>query len=189
MAGHVKSNIPGKPAPNLDWLKASYGHVQSYLRFKYPTLALLPMSRKNTAHAFDQLVNEGRLLKERWNKRAWIGYNLTLRLVSRSVLLIPIFWAGSLNAEQLLTNAINHGCVNFDTIVSRALSMTLMAAAGNRAGDVAQILRGHENCFVSYGDVTLVIWDTNEEDSNPSLEQMYANLVAGFDIYFAKGHK
>jgi hypothetical protein len=37
---------------------------------------------ERTACVFDQLVKEGRLLKGRWNKRARIGYNLTLRLVS-----------------------------------------------------------------------------------------------------------
>jgi hypothetical protein len=82
MAGRIKSNIPGKPAPNLRWLTDGYYHVVAYLRFKYSDFRLNAHDAERAASAFDQLVKEGRLHKGRWNKRAWIGYNLTLRLVS-----------------------------------------------------------------------------------------------------------
>ena len=82
MAGRIKSNMPGKPAPNLRWLIDGYYHVVAYLRFKYSDFRLNAHDAERTASAFDQLVKEGRLHKGRWNKRAWIGYNLTLRLVS-----------------------------------------------------------------------------------------------------------
>ncbi len=95
--------------------------------------------------------------------------------------------------HSFYANAINHGCINFDTIVSRALSMTLMAAAGNRCGDIAQVLGGFENCFLSYSDVTLMVWEPDQDNSlmtsERSLEQVYANLVARVVIRFAKGHK
>ena len=95
--------------------------------------------------------------------------------------------------HSFYADAINHGCINFDTIVSRALSMTLMAAAGNRCGDIAQVLGGFEKCFVSYSDVTLIVWEPDQDNSlMPSewpFEQVYANLVARVVIRFAKGHK
>jgi len=71
--------------------------------------------------------------------------------------------------------------------------MTLMAAAGNRCGDIAQVLGGFEKCFVSYGDITLVIWEPDQVNlvlsPQKRLEQMYSNLVARFVIRFAKGDK
>ena len=82
MAGRIKSNMPGKPAPNLRWLTDGYHHVVAYLRFKYHDFRLSVHDEERTASVFDRLVKEGRLYKGCWNKRAWIGYNLTLRLVS-----------------------------------------------------------------------------------------------------------
>jgi hypothetical protein len=95
--------------------------------------------------------------------------------------------------HSFYANAINYGCINFDTIVARALSMTLMAAAGNRCGDIAQIIGGFEECFVSYSDITLMVWEPDQDNSlmlsERPFEQVYANLVAKVVIRFAKGHK
>jgi len=82
MAGRIKSNLPMKPAPNLRWLTDGYGHILSYMHFRYADFTMNAHERERTASALDQLVKDGRLHKGRWNKRAWIGYNLTLRLVS-----------------------------------------------------------------------------------------------------------
>ena len=59
--------------------------------------------------------------------------------------------------HSFYANAINHGYINFDTIVLRALSMTLMAAAGNWCSNVAQVIGGFEKCSMSYSNITLIV--------------------------------
>ncbi len=62
-----------------------------------------------------------------------------------------------------------------------------------RCGDIAQVLHGFENCFVSYGDIALLIWEPDQPSMALSSEErfaaMYANLMARIPIRFAKGHK
>ncbi|KAK5703447.1 hypothetical protein LTR17_022089 [Elasticomyces elasticus] len=160
----------GKPGPNdtllyrgIQILK-QYGDFTWGDRFKMTKQDLLRIK----VFVHDQVRN-GKVTSGLAKKKTWIGFVTLSRMV-----------------RAYLTNAIEKGTLSWDITISRCLGVTLVAALGCRAGDVARsgYYKGLEYLRYEHIELTLVDLDPSVE-STPTI----ANVQAIFTLLYTKGKK
>ncbi|KAG6366236.1 hypothetical protein INS49_000412 [Diaporthe citri] len=120
-----------------------------------------------------QAVKDKRLTKGMWKGRSWVGFVTLSRMV-----------------RVFLEHYVQHGARSFDLVISRSLSIVLVAALGCRAGDIA-LTQGYTG--LEYRNIELYL---EEEAPSPAGQQQpqrprpsIRDLRAVVTIEFAKGHK
>lgn len=163
----IRRTLPkmrGKPAPSsgsirnalsllIPWLKESYkGFERNWTQ--HITLRIRTL--------IDNKEKEGLLTRGRWRKRQWLGFNMVLKMCTAYV-----------------TSAIEDGCVSWDIVVHRWLSIVLMCSLGSRSGDIARSSRyqGLECLLLEHITLTLEGGDK------------FHNLEASVELAFTKTNK
>jgi hypothetical protein len=142
MTRHVKPGVRGKPAPSLSVIQGIWDHLIQILTFRHRNLTdeygnyeILRIK----VH-LDQLVKRGLLIKGTWFRKAWVGFVILQRII-----------------YEWIEVALNDGCLSWDCILLKALSVILQSAVAGRAGDVARsaLYKGVE--YLKYEDVELTL--------------------------------
>lgn len=123
MTRHVKPGVRGKPAPSLSLINGIWSQLIQILTFrhrdlpdKYGAYEILRIQ----VH-LDQLVKRDLLIKGRWFKKIWVGLVVIQRL-----------------AYNWLEAALADGCLSWDRVLLKLLSVILQSALAARAGDIAR---------------------------------------------------
>ena len=163
LPGKLRPIDIGKTALSLSTITTALAILSQYGRFKYPDFQLTAFHRARIAQILYDAVSNNRLFRGKWRPRTWIGV-VTLSRLTRS----------------FLRHATEHGTVNWDAVVAKMLSVTLVSALGARSGDVV-LTRGYKGSqYLQYRHIRLSL-----EDGPPTVD----NLVAQFTLEFTKGCK
>lgn len=166
VAGKLKPANHDKPAPSVVTVVKAFETIVDYGVFTWSEKDGYHMTRQDASQfrAFlDDAVKAGRLIKGSWCKRTWIGF-LTLSRMVRAYI------------EYCLTK----GCGNWDLVVAKSLSVTLISALGARSGDVTRSDLYHGTQFLQYQEIELYV-----DGQAASFE----NLRAVVTLTSMKGHK
>lgn len=167
MVGKIRPGALDKPAPSLAVIQKAF-----YLLLKYGTFRWsredgfkITLHDKEQFKAFTiQAVKDKRLTKGRWFKQTWVGFVTLSRMV-----------------RVFLQHCVRNGALTFDLVISKCLSVVLVAALGSRSGNVARAngYRGTE--YVQYRHVELYL----EAGSGCGFQDLRATVT----LEYTKGHK
>ncbi|KAK7711430.1 hypothetical protein SLS64_005454 [Diaporthe eres] len=154
-----------KPVPNLGNIQNGVRALCSGLIFKF-NFSLSRQECRRLDTLLDSLVKEGKLIKGRWRKRERVGFYI-LRILGQA-------W---------FTKSLTEGCLSWDIIISRFLSVSLVAATASRAGDITRSQGYTGPQYVRWEHIELVL--VGEHDDEPRIEDMVAQIT----IAYEKGSK
>ncbi|KAI3398505.1 hypothetical protein diail_9029 [Diaporthe ilicicola] len=167
--GKIKPCGTNKPAPNLNVIQSAFKVLLKYGTFRWSDKDGFGMTPHDGARfkAFTiQAVKEKRLIKGTWRKRTWIGFVTLSRMI-----------------RVFLEHFIQNGAWNFDVVISKCLSVVLIASLGGRSGDVARSdgYSGVEH--MKYKDIELYL------EAEAGEQPQFRHLRATVTIEYAKGDK
>ena len=147
-----------------------------YGRFKYGSALKVAADASVKFKIFvSDALDDGRLLQGRAYPRAWIGFATMARMV-----------------RAYLAFAIDNGSLSWDVTVLNCLAVTMQAALGCRAGELA-LSRGYdvkEGVYAKFKDVVLQLAvpddDGDDDEARPPLLQ---DIRATVDLHYLKGKK
>lgn len=141
IVNHIKARHKDKPAPQAKTVKGGIQSLVSACIWKFPEFKLSAheLTRIDTVidTVIDTLSKEGKLLRGTWRKREWVGIALVEKLT-----------------RAFLQAAIDRGCLSWDVILCKVLSIVLMSALACRSGDIA-LTQGYTNEYLRWEDVQL----------------------------------
>lgn len=107
-----------------------------------------------------QAVKDKRLTKGRWRDKTWVGFVTLSRMV-----------------RVFLEHHIQNGALNFDVVMSKCLSVVLIAALGSRSGDVARSdgYKGTE--YMQYRHIELYLEAGAGRDHPPRFKDLHATIT------------
>jgi hypothetical protein len=125
--------------PSYHWLQGGIQHLVKSCIFYHSAFSLSRHDTSRIAATVDYLYQEGRLTKDPSWQKNWVGTFLVRRLVT-----------------ALIEDALKNGTINWDVVMSKALSIVMVAALASRAGDVTVAqLDGQTLPFLCYNDITI----------------------------------
>ena len=155
-----------KPAPNLSTIRGAIKCLLGYGWFTWREFAWSQHDSARIETWAGTAVQEGRLIEGQWYKKVFIGFPVVSRLV-----------------REFLQHARVNGCINFDIVVAKMLSVVLTSSLGARAGDVA-LSDGYEESSMyclQFRHIQLRV----RGEEGPRFE----NLHAIVELEFTKGKK
>jgi hypothetical protein len=87
---------------------------------------------------FNTLISEGVLINGLWEKRRRIGFHTILIL-----------------GDAFLKSGLEEGCLSWDTLLSKLLSVVLIAACACRSGDAARTSLYTSTKYLAFRDIVL----------------------------------
>jgi hypothetical protein len=148
----------GKPGPNLSTLRNTIWNVASGLSFKH-NFTLTRQEARRIDTVLDALVKEGKVTTGTWRTRQRIGLLLLCTI-----------------GEAWFTRSLTSGCLSWDPIISRFLSISLMAATACRAGDITRS-RGYRGVeYLHWEHIDLVL-----DSDTPDIDRMVARITLAFE--------
>ena len=120
---HVKPRWVDKPIPSFRTVRLYWRGIVELLKFRYDafTINYTVTWQKRIATHLDQLCASGKLMRGRYQKREYLGFAILGRMIT--------LW---------LRDAIEHGCLSWDVVVLKPLSVLIVAACAARSGDVTR---------------------------------------------------
>ncbi|KAI7275302.1 hypothetical protein KC345_g6886 [Hortaea werneckii] len=155
-----------KPAPNLYTITSAIKCLLAYGTFTWREFSWSKYDSARIGAWAGTAVQEGRLIRGIWKKRVFIGFPVLSRLV-----------------REFLQHARVNGCMNFDIVVAKMLSVVLTSSLGARAGDVA-LSDGYEESSMyclQFRHIQLRV----RGEEGPRFENLYATV----ELEFTKGKK
>lgn len=169
MTRHIKPVLPGKSVPSLSVIHGMWYRLIELLNFRHRDIKENYGSHevKRINVHLDQLVKQKLLIKGRWHKKVWFG----IRVVERM---------GNCWIEKSLAD----GCISWDRVLLKLLSVVLMSALAARCGDIARAHLYKEMECLCWANMELTL-SSDYGDRAPSVQ----DLRGKFTLRFLKGKK
>ena len=169
MTRHVKPGVAGKHAPSLTVIQGIWFRLIKLLNFRYRDLAAnygsTDVTRINVH--LDQLVKRDLLVKGKWFKKQWLGFTMIQQM-----------------AQNWLECSLADGCLSWDRVLLKLLSIILQSALTARSGDIARSKRYTGLQCLCYQDIELTL-PPQTEGGKLSVNQ----LSGKFTLRFRKSRK
>lgn len=137
--------------------------MMAYGRFEYPGFTVDAFGRSRIKQFVEDAIADKRLYRGVYRPRAWVGVMALSRL-----------------CRSFIVHCAEYGAINWDYIVARLLSVTLVASLGARAGDVALSKGYAANECLQYRHIRLALGE-----GPASVDGLEADIT----LEFVKGHK
>ena len=162
----VKPGVRGKPAPSLTVIYSIWYRVIKLLTFRHSNLKdqYGEHERSRISVHLDQLVKRKLLTKGKWFRKVWLGFLVVQRL-----------------AYCWVERALADGCLSWDRVLLKLLSILLQSACAARSGDVGRSKLYTGPQCLCFKDVELVLGS-----QEPVSVQ---NLSGKVTLRFTKGKK
>lgn len=169
MVRHTKPVIPGKPAPSLSVIQGIWYRLITMLTFRHRDLKdnYGAHDVKRIEVHLDQLVKRKLLVKGRWFKKQWFGFRIVEKL-----------------ANTWIEKSLVDGCLSWDTVLLKLLSVLLMAGLAARCGDITRSALYQGTEFLTFRDVEITL-SSQLGDKAPSVQ----DLRGKFTLKYTKGKK
>jgi hypothetical protein len=164
MTRHIKSVIPGKSAPSLSSIHSIWHRLICLLVFRHQEIKTRygPHGVKRIEVRLDQLVKKKLLIKGRFHKKQWLGFRVMERM-----------------ARIWIHESISNGCISWDRVLLKLLSVILMSALAARCGDIGRFYLYKEMECLCWSDVELTL-ASYDEDRAPSVQDLRAKFALRF---------
>jgi hypothetical protein len=114
---------------------------------------------------FNTLVREGVLIKGTWEKRRRIGFHTVLAL-----------------GDAFLQSGLDEGCLSWDILLSKQLSVVLIAACACRVGDISRTVLYTGTEYLTFKDIVLS-FGSGDQPNDLSMD-VTLRAVKGFKYVF-----
>lgn len=127
-----------KPRPSMSTIMTSLKALATILIGTYEDFSISNYWAAKCDSLFNTLVSEGVFINGFWEKRRRIGFDTILIL-----------------GDSFLLSGLEEGCLSWDTLLSKHLSVVLVAACACRSGDAARtpLYTGIE--YLAFEDIIL----------------------------------
>ena len=128
-----------KPAPSRGTITAALERLLEFGHFTWGEQ--LKIGKRDSLRLqcwMDDAFKAGRLMKGFFHKKTWLGFMTLSRMI-----------------RSYLDHWHSKGSINWDIVVTRCLSVVLVAALGARSGDVAQTRCYHELEYMRWRDIEM----------------------------------
>lgn len=116
----------------------------------------------------DQLVKRKLLIKGKWWKKQWFGFRVVEKM-----------------ANAWIEKGLSDGCISWDRMLLKLLSIILMAALSARCGDVARTSLYKDMECLCWKDIELELFSELLDNGAPSVQ----NLRGKFTLRYCKEYK
>ena len=117
----IKTNISGKPAISFKTLTTTLRVLLDYGQLRWASFRFSKHDANRLKVFFDDSVKSQRLIKGKWLQRTWVGVSTLSHLI-----------------RCFLRHFIERGCLSWDVVIAKCLSVVLVASLGCRSGDIVQ---------------------------------------------------
>jgi len=163
--GKIKPVDDYKHAPNHTVVTSAFQVLLSYGEFTWDEGKGFKITRHDGLRLqtwIDDAVKANRLTKGHWRKKSWIGFVTLSRMV-----------------RTFLNHCHTHGCWSWDVVISKCLSVVLVAALGARSGDVTRTAQYRGSEYLQWRHIEMYCHG----------EAKFENLTVTITLEFEKGSK
>lgn len=163
--GKIEPGRKGKPAPSRRTVTTGFKILFEYGEFTYDERDGFKITRRDRVRLetwLDDAVRAGRLTTGIWDQKAWIGFSTLSRMT-----------------QAFIQHFHDFGCWNWDVVISKCLSVVLIASLSARGGDVTHSQGYCASEYMRWEHIEL----TCEGDAKMS------NIRVAITLAYVKGRK